>query len=117
MIESENNLERLTKTTPILKSIENEDMETVRSASEKKKKRALLIHNGYLITNLDHFCEYKPDSTKVLCIACNEPFSMHYGGKRDIDRHIKLKRRINNMKSFNINRQLRTSTIKPDKES
>ena len=57
------------------------------------------------------------NSTKVLCIARNESFSIHYGRKNDIDRHAKLKKHINNMKSFNINRQLITSTMKLNKES
>ncbi|CAF3712554.1 unnamed protein product [Rotaria socialis] len=50
-------------------------------------------------------------------MACNEPFSIYYGGKNDIDRHIKEKEHINNMKSFSINRLLITLTMKPNKES
>ena len=60
--------------------------------------------------------EYKPDSAKVLYISSNEHFSVCDGGKNDIDRHIKLKRHNNNIKSFGINRQLITSTMKSNKE-
>ncbi|CAF1104505.1 unnamed protein product [Rotaria sp. Silwood1] len=59
---------------------------------------------------------YKPDSAKVLCIASNEHFSVYDGGKNDIDRHIKLKRHNNNIKSFGINRQLITLTLKSNKK-
>ena len=55
MIESENNHERLIKTMPILKSIENQNVETVLSTSKKKKKRMSSVYNGYFILNLDHF--------------------------------------------------------------
>ena len=93
-------------------------METVLSASKKKKKKDVFNPQWLLHSQLGSFLrEYKLNSTNVLCIACNEPFSMHYGGKNDIDRHTKLKKHINNMKSFNINRQLITSTMKLNKES
>ena len=101
-IESENNPQCLPKTTPILKSTENKDEETVPSAS-KKKKKGVSNPQWLFDSQLGSFLrEYEPNSTKVLCIACNEPFSIHYGGKNNIDRHIKLKRHINNIKSFNI---------------
>ncbi|CAF1373952.1 unnamed protein product [Adineta ricciae] len=35
--------------------------------------------------------EYKPDRMKAHCIVCNEQFSIHHGGKNDVDRHMKLK--------------------------
>ncbi|CAF3419124.1 unnamed protein product [Rotaria sp. Silwood2] len=120
IIENENNHESLITTTPIRKSNENKNVEAVAvpSACEKKKKKGVFNPQWLLDSHLGSFLrEYKPDSTKVLCIACNESFSIHYGGKNDIDRHIKLKKHINNMKSFSINRQLITSTMKPNKES
>ena len=55
MIQSENNPERLIKTTPILKSIENQDVKTVPGTGKKKKKRVSSVYNGYLILSLDHF--------------------------------------------------------------
>ncbi|CAM4811331.1 unnamed protein product [Rotaria magnacalcarata] len=104
-------------TTTILKSKENKNVEVVPSACEKKRKKGVFNPQWLLDSQVSSFLrEYKLDSTKILCIACNETFSIHYGGKNDIDRHIKLKRHINNMKSFNINRQLITSTMKPNKE-
>ncbi|CAF1470842.1 unnamed protein product [Rotaria magnacalcarata] len=104
-------------TTTILKSKENKNVEVVPSACEKKKKKGVFNPQWLRDSQVNSFLrEYKLDSTKILCIACNETFSIHYGGKNDIDRHIKLKRHINNMKSFNINRQLITSTMKPNKE-
>ena len=116
IIENENNHESLITTT-VLKSNENINVEVVPSACEKKKKKGVFNPQWLLDSHVSSFLrEYKLDSTKVLCIACNETFSIHYGGKNDIDRHIKLKRHINNMKSFNINRQLITSRMKPNKE-
>ncbi|CAF2107474.1 unnamed protein product [Rotaria magnacalcarata] len=104
-------------TTTILKSKENKNVEVVPSACEKKRKKGVFNPQWLLDSQVSSFLrEYKLDSTKILCIACNETFSIHYGGKNDIGRHIKLKRHINNMKSFNINRQLITSTMKPNKE-
>ncbi|CAF2878314.1 unnamed protein product [Rotaria sp. Silwood2] len=118
IIESENNHESSITTTPILKSNENKNVEVAPSVCEKKKKKGVFNPQWLLDSHLSSFLrEYKLDSTKVLCIACNEPFSIHYGGKNDIDRHIKRKGHINNMKSFSINRQLITLTMKPNKES
>ncbi|CAF4928518.1 unnamed protein product [Rotaria sp. Silwood1] len=94
IIDDENNQENLITTTSILQSVENKTMEATIDASEKTKK----------------------DPTKVVCIACNEQFSIHHGGKNDIDQHTKSKKHINSMKSFSVNRQLITSMIKPNKE-
>ena len=85
--------------------------------SEKKRKTGVSNPQWLLYAKFRSFLqEYKPDPTEVLCIACNEQFSIHHGGKNDIERHIQLKNHINNMKSFSVNRQLITSTMKPSKE-
>ncbi|CAM4985979.1 unnamed protein product [Rotaria socialis] len=116
--DNDNNHEESIPTTPVLKSNENKNVKAASNTCEKKKKKGVLNLQWLLDSQLGSFLrEYKPDSTKALCIACNEKFSIHYGGKNDIDRHIKLKRHIHNMKSFSINRQLITSTMKPNKES
>ncbi|CAF1396996.1 unnamed protein product [Rotaria sp. Silwood1] len=60
--------------------------------------------------------EYKPDPSQATCIVCNQQFSLYYRGKSDIDNHMKTKKHQNNMKSFDVNRQLITKTIKPSKE-
>ena len=118
MIESENNPERLTKVTPILKSVENKDVESVTSSIKKEKAKDILNPQWLLDSQCRSFSlEYRPDSNKVLCVACNEPFSIRYGEENDIDRHTKLKRHIDNMKSLSINRQLIIPTMKPNKES
>ncbi|CAF4653234.1 unnamed protein product [Rotaria socialis] len=116
--DNDNNHEESIPTTPVLKSNENKNVKAASNTCEKKKKKGVFNLQWLLDSQLGSFLrEYKPDSTKALCIACNEKFSIHYGGKNDIDRHIKLKRHIHNMKSFSINRQLITSTMKPNKES
>lgn len=82
-------------------------MEVTADNFGKKKKKAVFNPQWLLDTNFASFLrEYKPDHTKVLCIACNEQISIHHGGKNDIDRHTKSQKHVNKMKSFNINRHL-----------
>ena len=83
MIESENNPELLTKTTPILKSIENKDVENRTKCQQKEEKKGVFNRQWLLDPQLGSFLqEYKLDSTEALSIACNEPFLIHYGGKK-----------------------------------
>ena len=49
-------------------------------------------------------------------MACNNQFSVHYGGKNDVVQHSKSKVHSKNMLTFSINRQLITATIKPTRE-
>ncbi|CAF1529795.1 unnamed protein product, partial [Rotaria sordida] len=117
IIEDENSQENLIATTSILQSIENKTMEATTDANEKKKKKGVFNPQWLLDAKFGSFLrEYKQDPTKAVCIACNEQFSIYHGGKNDIDRHTKSKKHINSMKSFNVNRQLITSTIKSNKE-
>ena len=60
--------------------------------------------------------EYKYDSSQATCIVCNQQFSVHYRGKADIDNHIKTQKHQNNLKSFNVNKQLITTTMKRSRE-
>ncbi|CAF4165969.1 unnamed protein product [Rotaria sp. Silwood2] len=60
--------------------------------------------------------EYKFDSSQATCVVCNQQFSIHYRGKADIDNHMKTQKHEKNMKSYNVNQQLITDTIKPSKE-
>ncbi|CAF0811278.1 unnamed protein product [Rotaria sordida] len=60
--------------------------------------------------------EYKPNSLQATYIACNQQFSVHYRKKVDIDNDMKTRKHQNKIKSFNINRQLITKTMKPLKE-
>ncbi|CAF1253408.1 unnamed protein product, partial [Rotaria sordida] len=112
----ETDREQLITRSPILKSNENKNIEAVLGAYQKIKKG--MFNSQWLLNPqfASFLRQYKPDSAKVLCIASNEHFSVCDGGKNDIHRHIKLKRHNNNIKSFGINRQLITSTMKSNKE-
>ena len=61
--------------------------------------------------------EYKPDQSQVTCMACNSQFNIHYGGKNDVLQHSKSKQHTKNMLTFNTNRQLITTTMKPIREN
>jgi hypothetical protein len=119
IIEDENNDENLTTTTSILRSVGNNAVEHTSDTDvlEKKKRKGVFNPQWLLDAKFRSFLqEYKPDPSKALCIACNEQFSIHHSGKNDIDRHTQLKKHINSMKSFSINRQRITATMKPNKE-
>ncbi len=60
--------------------------------------------------------EYKFDSSQATCVVCNQQFSIHYREKADIDNHMKTQKHQKNMKSYNVNQQLITDTIKPSKK-
>ncbi|CAF3372842.1 unnamed protein product [Rotaria sp. Silwood2] len=60
--------------------------------------------------------QYKPDKTRVTCMACNNQFSVHYGGKSDVLQHSKNKQHLKNMLTFSLDRQLITKTMKPNRE-
>jgi hypothetical protein len=60
--------------------------------------------------------EYKFDSSQATCVVCNQPFSIHYRGKADIDNHMKIQKHQKNMKSYNVNQHLIIDTIKPSKK-
>jgi hypothetical protein len=62
------------------------------------------------------FKEYKLDSSQATYVVCNQQFSIHYRRKADIDNHMKTQKHQKNMKSYNVNQQLITDTIKPSKE-
>ncbi|CAF3398349.1 unnamed protein product [Rotaria sp. Silwood1] len=108
----ETDREHLITTSPILKSNENKNIEDILGAYQKIKKG--MFNSQWLLNSqfASFLQQYKPDSAKVLCIASNKHFSVCDGRKNDIDRHIKLKRYNNNIKSFGIDRQLITSTMK-----
>ncbi|CAF1150096.1 unnamed protein product [Adineta steineri] len=91
------------------------------SVSVERKKRRLkkgVFNREWLkMSEYQMFLkEYKFDSTQATCAACNQQFSIHYRGKTDIDNHMKTQKHQNNIKSFNINQQLITDTIKPSRE-
>ncbi|CAF3864658.1 unnamed protein product [Rotaria sp. Silwood1] len=117
IIEDENNHENLTTTAPMLQSVQDKTMDAAKDTDGKKRKKGVFNPQLLLDVKFRSFLrEYKPDPTEVVCIACNEQFSIHHGGKNDIDRHAKLKKQITSMKSSSINRQLITATIKPNKD-
>ena len=116
-IESQNNSKDTTTTTVlILKSIENKRAKSLENSIDKKKKG--VFHCQWILDErfAPFLRECKSDSTKSMCIACNDKFSIHHGGKNDIERHMKSKKHVKAMRSFSINRELITSTIKPIKD-
>ncbi|CAF4070121.1 unnamed protein product, partial [Rotaria sp. Silwood1] len=95
IIEDENNHENLTTTAPMLQSVQDKTMNAAKDTDGKKRNKGVFNPQWLLDVKFRSFLrEYKPDPTKVVCIACNEQFSIHYGGKKDIDRHAKLKKHI-----------------------
>ena len=110
----DNPIERL---SPI-GSKENDMPKTKLDGTGKKRRKGVFNTQWLVDAAFRPFLrEYKSDSTKALCIACNEQFSVHNGGKNDIDRHMNSKKHINSMKVFNVDRNLITSTIKPVRET
>jgi hypothetical protein len=108
----------------VVQDEDNEELVTTESptsstdkSNKKKLKKGVFNREWLKITEYELFLkEYKNDATKATCIACNQQFSIHYRGKTDIDHHIRTQKHQNNFKSFNINRQLITTTMKPTKE-
>ena len=110
--------------------VDEEDAETLAAAGQsstlqnenkfkKKKSKKDVFHSEWLkVVEYQQFLkEYKLDESQATCIACNQHFSIHYRGKTDIDNHMKTIKNQNNMKSFNVNQQLMTKTIKPSEEN
>jgi hypothetical protein len=60
--------------------------------------------------------KYKPDKSQATCMACNCQFNVHYGGKNDVIEHSKSKQHLKNMLTFSVDRQLITTTPKPNRE-
>lgn len=60
--------------------------------------------------------EYKSDSSQATCIIYNQQFFVRYRGKIDIDSSMTTQKHQNNLKSFNINQQLITNTMKATRE-
>ncbi|CAF2869534.1 unnamed protein product [Rotaria sp. Silwood2] len=84
---------------------------------KKKLKKGVFNREWLKISEYQVFLkEYKFDSSQATCVVCNQQFSIHYRGKADIDNHMKTKKHEKNMKSYNVNQQLITDTIKPSKE-
>ncbi|CAF5094650.1 unnamed protein product, partial [Rotaria sp. Silwood1] len=95
IIADENNHENLTTTAPMLQSVQDKTMNAAKDTDGKKRNKGVFNSQWLLDVKFRSFLrEYKPDPTKVVCIACNEQFSIHHGGKSDIDRHAKLKKHI-----------------------
>jgi hypothetical protein len=104
--------------TDVLLTGECEISSSSEAKSKKKKVKKGVFNKEWLkIPEYELFLkEYKPDTSQVTCIACNQQFSVHYRGKADVDNHIKTQKHQNNMKTFRINQQLITKTMKPSKE-
>ncbi len=86
---------------------------------QKKKKLKKGVFNKQWLKIIEYqpfLKEYKFDSSQATCVVCNQQFSLHYRGKADIDNHMKNQKHQKNMKSYNVNQQLITDTIKPSKE-
>ena len=116
-IETQNNSgNTITSMVSISKSIENKRAKSPENSIDKKKKGVFNSQWTLDVKFAPFLRECKSDSTKAACIACNDQFSIHHGGKNDIERHMKLKKHVNAMRSFSINRELITSTMRPIKD-
>ena len=84
---------------------------------KKKLKKGVFNREWLKISEYQVFLkEYKFDSSQATCVVCNQQFSIHYRGKADIYNHMKTQKHQKNMKSYNVNQQLITDTIKPSKK-
>jgi hypothetical protein len=94
---------------------EKQQMPSDGGKSKKRKSKKGVFNKEWLkMVEYQHFLkEYKSDPSQATCVACNRQFSVHYRGKADVDNHMKTQKHQNSMKSFDINRQLITKTMKP----
>ena len=74
------------------------------------------IFKSEWLQELKFLKEYKPDQSQITCMACNRQFSIHYGGKNNVLEHSKSKEHSKNMLTFNVHRQLITTTMRPIRE-
>ncbi|CAF2633550.1 unnamed protein product [Rotaria sp. Silwood2] len=104
--------------TEVVATSEKSQVPTEVDKSKKRKPKKGVFNREWLkIIEYQHFLkEYKSDPSQATCVACNQQFSVHYRGKADIDNHMKTQKHQNSMKSFEINRQLITQTMKPTRE-
>ena len=85
--------------------------------NDKKKKAKGTFHKSWLL-NIDYSSwleEVKHDVTIARCKACLKTFSIHNGGKTDVNKHMSSKLHSTNMKSFG-NNALITSVMTPTSE-
>lgn len=94
--------------------------QTTSSETDKKRKKKTEEKKGVFrsewLNEFPFLKEYKPDKTRVTCMACNSQFSVHYAGKSDVLQHSKNKQHLKNMMIFSLDRQLITETMKPNRE-
>ncbi|CAF1304803.1 unnamed protein product [Rotaria sordida] len=103
--------------TEILVAVENLSSASIVQPRKKKWKKGVFNREWLKIAEYQRFLkEYKLDLSQATCIVCNQQFSIHYRGKTDIDNRMKTQKHQNNMKSFDMNQQLITNTMKPSKE-
>lgn len=106
-----------TGTAAAYESESKKPTETKTLNAEKKRKKGVFNPQWKNDSKYASFLkECRSDCTKAMCIACNEQFSVHFGGKNDVDRHAKSKKHVTVMRSFTINRQLITSSMKKVKD-
>ena len=66
---------------------------------EKNEKKKGVFRSEWL-NEFSFLKEYKQDKTRVTCMACNNQFSVHYGGKNDVLQHSKSKQHLMNSDRF-----------------
>jgi hypothetical protein len=90
-------------------------VETHEKKKDKQEKRKGVFKSEWL-AEFKFLKEYKSDKSQATCMACNSQFNVHYGGKSDVVQHSKNKQHVKNMLTFNVDRQLITTTMKPTRE-
>jgi hypothetical protein len=88
--------------------------ETLEKQRNKEKKKG--VFRSEWLSEFKFLKEYKSDKSQVTCMACNDQFSVHYGGKSDVVQHSKSKQHIKNMLAFSIDRQLITTAMRSSRE-
>ncbi|CAF4524758.1 unnamed protein product, partial [Rotaria sp. Silwood2] len=103
--------------TEVLVTVENLPSTSMVQQNKRKRKKGVFNKEWLKIAKYQRFLkEYKSNSSQATCIVCNLQFSVHYRGKTDIDNHMKTQKHQSNMKSFDMNQQLITNTMKPSRE-
>ena len=101
------------------KELSEETQSTLHETDKKRKEtngKKKGVFRSEWLNEFPFLKEYKPDKTRVTCMACNVQFSVYYGGKNDVLQHSKNKQHLNNILTFSIDRQLITSKMKPNRE-
>ncbi len=73
--------------------------ETNIKQKDKQEKKKGIFRSEWL-QEFKFLKEYKPDKSQATCIACNNQFSVHCGGKNDVVQHTKTKQHAKNILTY-----------------